>query len=222
VSETHVDGIILSSPVTDCESVLRALETMDVPFVRISPGTNHALTSSVFMDDAQAADDMTTHLINLGHRRIGFIKGHSNHMASDDRQFGYRRALDRVGIPFEPHLVVDGAFDFDSGVAGANALLDLSDCPTAIFASNDDMAAGVLAVAHDRGIDVPGELSVAGFDDTTLARTVWPPLTTIRQPMADLARTATQTLIAGGDISHKRLPHDLVERASVAPPKRNP
>ncbi len=222
VSETQVDGIILSSPVTDCVSVLRALETMDVPFVRISPGTNHALTSSVFMDDAQAADDMTTHLINAGHRRIGFIKGHSNHMASDDRLFGYRRALDRVGIPFEPQLVVDGSFDFDSGVAGARALLDLPERrPTAIFASNDDMAAGVLAVAHDRGIDVPAELSVAGFDDTTLARTVWPPLTTIRQPMADLARTATRILIAGGDITHKRLPHELVERASVAPPKRN-
>jgi LacI family transcriptional regulator len=221
VSETHVDGIILSSPVTDCDPVLRALETMDVPFVRISPGTNHALTSSVFMDDAQAADDMTTHLINAGHRRIGFIKGHSNHMASDDRLFGYRRALDRVGIPFEPQMVVDGEFDFDSGVAGAKVLLDQPNRPTAIFASNDDMAAGVLAVAHDRGINVPAELSVAGFDDTTLARTVWPPLTTIRQPMADLARTATQILIAGGDITHKRLPHYLVERASVAPPKRN-
>jgi LacI family transcriptional regulator len=221
VSETHVDGIILSSPVTDCDPVLRALETLDVPFVRISPGTNHAVTSSVFMDDAQAADDMTTHLINAGHRRIGFIKGHANHMASGDRLFGYRRALDRVGIPFEPGLVVEGEFDFDSGVRGAKALLDQPARPTAIFASNDDMAAGVLAVAHDRAIVLPDELSVAGFDDTTLARTVWPPLTTIRQPMADLARTATQILIAGGDITHKRLPHELVERASVAPPKRN-
>lgn len=222
VTETHVDGIILSSPVTDCEAVLRALDGLDIPFVRISPGTNHALTSSVFMDDAQAADDMTTHLINQGHRRIGFIKGHPNHAASDDRLFGYRRALDRAGIAFEPSLVCDGEFDFDSGVRGADALLDLPDRPTAIFASNDDMAAGVLAVAHDRGIDLPGELSVAGFDDTTLARTVWPPLTTIHQPMAELARAATEVLIAGGDISHRRLPHTLIERASVAPPIRKP
>lgn len=220
VSETHVDGIILSSPVTDCDPVLRALEAMDIPFVRISPGTNHALTSSVFMDDAQAADDMTTHLINAGHRRIGFIKGHQNHMASDDRLFGYRRALDRAGISFDPVLVRDGEFDFDSGTRGGQALLDLPNRPTAIFASNDDMAAGVLAVAHDRGISVPAELSVAGFDDTTLARTVWPPLTTIHQPMAELARTATEILIAGGDITHRRLPHTLVERASVAPPYR--
>jgi LacI family transcriptional regulator len=223
VTETHVDGIILSSPVTDCEAVLRALDRLDIPFVRISPGTNHAMTSSVFMDDAQAADDMTTHLINVGHRRIGFIKGHPNHAASDDRLFGYRRALDRVGIAFEPSLICEGEFDFDSGVRGAGALLDLPDRPTAIFASNDDMAAGVLAVAHDRGIDVPGELSVTGFDDTTLARTVWPPLTTIHQPMAELARTATEILITGGDITHRRLPHTLIERQSVAPPiRKNP
>ena len=222
VSETQVDGIILSSPVTDCVPVLRALEAMDVPFVRISPGTNHALTSSVFMDDAQAADDMTTYLINAGHRRIGFIKGHPNHMASDDRLFGYRRALDRAGIAYEPEMVCDGEFDFESGVRAANRLLDIADRPTAIFASNDDMAAGVLAVAHDRGIELPGQLSVAGFDDTTLARTVWPPLTTIHQPMAELARTATEILIAGGDITHRRLPHSLVERASVAPPYRKP
>ncbi|MFN9579850.1 MAG: LacI family DNA-binding transcriptional regulator [Novosphingobium sp.] len=220
VTETQVDGIILSSPVTDCEPVLRALEAMDIPFVRISPGTNHALTSSVFMDDAQAADDMTTHLINAGHRRIGFIKGHPNHKGSEDRLAGYRRALDRAGIAFDPVLVCDGEFDFDSGVRGAGRLLDLPEPPTAIFASNDDMAAGVLAVAHDRNIDLPGELSVAGFDDTTLARTVWPPLTPIHQPMAELAQTAAEILIEGGDITHRRLPHQLIERASVAPPYR--
>jgi LacI family transcriptional regulator len=220
VTETHVDGIILSSPVTDCDPVLRALEAMDIPFVRISPGTNHALTSSVFMDDAQAADDMTTHLINMGHRRIGFIKGDPNHMASDERLLGYRRALDRAGISFDAVLVADGEFDFESGVRAGNFFLDLPNRPTAIFAANDDMAAGVLAVAHDRNIDLPAELSVAGFDDTTLARTVWPPLTTIHQPMAELARTAAEILIAGGDISHRRLPHRLIERASVAPPAR--
>ncbi|WP_120717372.1 LacI family DNA-binding transcriptional regulator [Tsuneonella amylolytica] len=220
ISETHVDGIVLSSPVTDCEPVLRVLDTLDIPFVRISPGTNHALTSSVFMDDAQAADDMTTHLINHGHRRIGFVKGHPNHMASEERLYGYRKALERAGIAYEPALVLDGTFDFDSGVAAAAALLDLAHPPTAIFAANDDMAAGVLAEAHARGIDLPGALSVGGFDDTTLARTVWPPLTTIHQPMAELARTAAEILIAGGETQHRRLPHQLVERVSVAPPSR--
>ncbi len=215
VSETHVDGIVLSSPVTDCDPVLRALETLGIPFVRISPGTNHAMTSSVFMDDAQAADDMTTHLINLGHRRIAFVKGHPNHMASDERLYGYRRALDRAGLPFDPHWMAEGEFDFDSGFAACDKFLALPERPTAIFASNDDMAAGVLAAAHQAGLELPRELSVAGFDDTTLARMVWPPLTTIRQPTFELAKTATDLLLSGQTLVHRRLQHELVERESV-------
>ena len=209
---------ILSSPVTDCQPVLDVLEAMDVPFVRISPGINHALTSSVFMDDALAADDMTSHLINLGHRRIGFIKGHSNHAGSGDRLGGYVRALDRAGIAADPALIRDGEFDFDSGVAAAVALLDLADPPSAIFASNDDMAAGVLSVAHDRRIDVPRDLSVAGFDDTTVARMVWPKLTTIHQPMWELAEAATALLVEDGPTKHVRLPHQLIERELTARP----
>lgn len=218
ITETHVDGIILSSPVTDCVPVLKMLEGMDIPFVRISPGTNHALTSSVFMDDAQAADDMTTYLINKGHRVIGFIKGHVSHMASEERLFGYRRALDRAAIPFEPALVAQGEFDFDSGVAAATYFLSASRRPTAIFASNDDMAAGVLSVAHDLGLNVPEDLSVAGFDDTTLARMVWPQLTTIHQPTRELASVAAELLLDMSQTTHRRLPHLLVERASVAAP----
>ena len=218
VRETHVDGVILSSPVTDCRAVLDALEAMDVPFVRISPGTNHALTSSVFMDDAQAADDITTHLANLGHRRIGFIQGHANHAASLDRLLGYRRGLERAGIPFCDDYVRPGEFDFDSGVAAAGIMLDLASPPTAIFASNDDMAAGVLSVAHNRGIDIPLMLSVAGFDDTTLARMVWPTLTTIHQPMSKLAEAATGLLLEGGPTQHVRLPHQLIIRGSTSRP----
>jgi LacI family transcriptional regulator len=217
IDETHVDGIILSSPVTDCAAVLDELEERGIPFVRISPGTNHALTSSVFMDDVQAADDMTTHLINLGHRIIGFIMGHPNHMASEQRLFGYKRALDRAGISFEPGLVRPGEFDFASGALAAESLLALPRRPSAIFASNDDMAAGVLAVAHRLGLAIPGDLSVGGFDDTALAQIVWPPLTTIRQPTRDLAYAAANLLFERGEgAEHRRLQHELVTRASTA------
>jgi len=220
IDETHVDGVILSSPVTDAPDVLAELERRGVRFVRISPGTNHALTSSVFMDDVQAADDMTSHLINQGHKRIGFVLGHPNHMASDQRHFGYRRALDRAGIAYEPALVRQGAFDFASGREAAEALIALPAPPTAIFASNDDMAAGILAYAHSLGLDVPQDLSVAGFDDTALASLVWPPLTTIRQPVRDLAYTATQLLLRpNADVIHQRLPHELVIRNSTGRPR---
>jgi LacI family transcriptional regulator len=217
IRQTHVDGIVLSSPVTDCVPVLKMLESLNVPFVRISPGTSHALTSSVYMDDVQAGDDMTAHLLNLGHRRIGFIKGHPNHMASRDRYDGYVRALERVGIAPDPELVADGAFDFESGLAAGRRFLALAHRPTAIFASNDDMAVGVQAAAHEAGVRMPDQLSVAGFDGTTLSRMVWPPLTTIAQPMQELAHTATAILLSGQTRVHRRLPHQLIERASTIP-----
>jgi LacI family transcriptional regulator len=221
IDQTRVDGVILSSPVTDAVAVLDELEARGVPYVRISPGTEHGRSPSVTMDDVQAADDMTRHLIALGHRRIGFVVGHVNHTASDLRLFGYRRALDQAGIAFEPRYVRPGAFDFASGEAAGDVLLDLPKPPTAIFASNDDMAAGVLTVAHRRGISVPRDLSVAGFDDTALAGQLWPPLTTVRQPTRDLAYAATGLLFAG-DLAHRRLPHELVVRGSTAPAPPDP
>ena len=220
IDQTQVDGVILSSPVTDAVAVLDELERRDVPYVRISPGTEHGRSSAVFMDDVQAADDMTTHLLSLGHRRIGFIVGHVNHTASDQRLFGYRRALDRAGVHFEPRYVRPGAFDFASGEAAADMLLDLAQPPTAIFASNDDMAAGVLTVAHRRGLSPPHDLSVSGFDDTALAGQLWPPLTTVRQPTRDLAYAAASLLFSGdGAAVQRRLPHELVIRGSTAKPR---
>lgn len=220
IDQTHVDGVILSSPVTDAMAVLDELEARGVPYVRISPGTEHGRSSSVAMDDVQAADDMTSHLVALGHRRIGFIVGHVNHTASEQRLFGYRRALDRAQIQFEPRYVQPGAFDFASGEAAADMLLDLARPPTAIFASNDDMAAGVLTVAHRRGLSLPGDLSVAGFDDTPLASQLWPPLTTVRQPTRDLAFAAASLLFRtdAGPV-HRRLAHELVLRGSTGAPR---
>jgi LacI family transcriptional regulator len=221
IDQTRVDGVILSSPVTDSAAALEELERRGVPYVRISPGTEHERSSSVSMDDVQAADDMTSHLIALGHRRIGFVVGHPNHTASELRLFGYRRALDRAGLALEPKYVRPGAFDFASGEAAADVMLDLPQPPTAIFASNDDMAAGVLAVAHRRGLAVPGDLSVAGFDDTALASQLWPPLTTVRQPTRALAYAAAGLLFgAQGEVVHRRLPHELVLRGSTAPPRQ--
>jgi LacI family transcriptional regulator len=173
--------------------------------------------------DEDAADEMTGHLLQLGHRRIGFIVGHPDHGQSHDRLAGYRRALKRNNIDFDDDLVEQGRFDYESGYSCARNLLSSTPPPTAIFASNDPMAMGVLSAAHEMGFDVPGELSVAGFDDTPLARHAWPPLTTVRQPIAEVARLATEVLLkrlqgrSEGD-SYHRLQAELVRRASTASP----
>lgn len=220
VTETQVDGIVLSSPVADSPAVLAALEAMELPFVRISPAMASARegSASVFIDDAAAARAMTAHLIGQGHRSIAFVQGHPNHLASAERLLGFRQALIAAGLRSEGALIQPGLFDFDSGYAAGERLLRLRPRPTAVFAANDDMAAGVLAAAHAAGLDLPAELSVAGFDDTTLARCVWPALTTVRQPVEELAHAATTALLAGDLDSHREHPFHLVLRQSVAPP----
>lgn len=220
IDQAQLDGIIMTPPVTDVGTALAELFRRKIPVVRVQPGTDLTATSAVYIDNVQAADDMTAYLISLGHRRIGLVTGHANYFASGQRLTGYRQALQRAGIGFDASLVFPGQFDFQSGAAAAEALLALDEPPTAIFASSDDMAAGVLAAAHRIGISVPGQLSVAGFDDTDLAQVVWPSLTTIHQPIRDLGYAAADLLLEFGEtIERRQLPHELIVRGSTAPPR---
>lgn len=211
------DGLILTPPVCDDEAVLAELERRGVPYVRISPGIDPTRGPSAFIDNRAAARAMTGRLLELGHRRIGFVAGHPRYAASAQRLAGHRDALEAAGIGADPDLIRPGLFDFRSGSAAAEALLALSAPPSAIFASSDDMAAGVLAVSHARGLRVPEDLSIAGFDDTDLASLVWPPLTTIRQPTRDMAYAAADLLFRIDEgPEHRELPFALIERASTA------
>jgi len=218
-----VDGLILPPPLCDSEPVLSALQASGAPAVAVATGRAREEISTVRIDDRGAARVMTEHLLRLGHRRIGFIAGHPNQTASAERLAGYRAALAASGTAFDPQLVVQGYFTFRSGWEAAERLLDLGAPPTAIFAANDDMAAAVVAVAHRRGLDVPRALSVCGFDDSAQATNVWPELTTVRQPIAEMAREAVLLLAAGlqapGDaVADRLLPHALIRRSSDAPP----
>lgn len=219
VDATSVDGLILTPPVTDYPAILDLLARRGVRFVRVSPGGDTGLTSCSFIDNVAAARAMTQHLIGLGHRRIGFVKGHPDYATSAHRFAGYAEALAAAGISQEPELIRGGFFDFASGGKAAESMFDLPDPPTAIFASSDDMAAGVLAAAHKRGLRIPDDLSVAGFDDTALASVVWPPLTTIRQPTRAMGYQAADLLLAGDDapIERREVPFELVVRASTGP-----
>ncbi len=219
VDQSRPDGLILTPPASDHLVLLAELERRGVPFVRIQPGAQVELTSSAYVDNEQAAFDMTAHLLGLGHKRIGFIVGDRGYAASGHRLSGYIRALTDAGIGIDLDLVCQGQFDFVSGASAAEQLLALPDRPTAIFASSDDMAAGALATAHRLGVDVPHALSIAGFDDTPFAPIVWPALTTVHQPVRELAEAAADMLLAStGTIERRQLPHSLVIRDSTAAP----
>jgi LacI family transcriptional regulator len=222
-----IDGVILPPPLCDFADVTRALHDANVPAVAVATGRPPPDVSAVRIDDFAAAKAMTRHLIALGHRRIGFIKGHPNQTASGQRFEGHLTALAEAGVAPADELVEQGYFSYRSGFEAAERLLALADPPTAIFASNDDMAAASIAAAHRAGLDVPRDLTVVGFDDSAIATTVWPELTTIRQPIADMSRQAVTLLFeeirsrrAGEKAQHPHALQDfsLIRRASDAAP----
>ena len=225
--ERGIDGIILPPPLCDSAAVLEVLTEAGVPTVVVATGSPPEHLLAVTIDDHQAAYTMTRHILSLGHRRVGFIVGETNQTASARRLEGYRAALREAGLAADDALIAPGRFTYRSGLDAAERLLDHAEPPTAIFASNDDMAAATVAVAHRRGLDVPGDVTVCGFDDTTLAIAIWPELTTIHQPIADMSRAAVEMLVAairGGGVAsrHRLLDFTLVRRQSDAAPRRRP
>lgn len=220
IDTSRLDGIILTPPVSDNQAVLDLLERRAIRVVRVSPGSRAGATATVSIDNRAAAFEATTHLLSLGHRRIGHIAGHVDYATSAQRRDGYLAALAVAGVPSDPALIQPGRYDFPSGAAAAEMLLDLPIPPTAIFAASDDMAAGALATSHRRGLSIPDELSVVGFGDDPLAGYVWPALTTMRQPVRDLAWNAADLLLAAeeGEVEQRQLPHQLILRDSAAAP----
>jgi LacI family transcriptional regulator len=218
------EGVLLFPPLCFSTSLLKELHKLKIPVVRVAAADLPDRSPCVDVDDRAAARQMTEHLIGLGHRNIGFIKGHPDHPASELRYQGFREALRAAGLGASAQNIAQGLFSMESGVIAARELLSRKPRPTAIFASNDDMAAGCLVVAHEAGISVPSQLSVAGFDDSYLAQMVWPPLTTIRQPIYDIGFMAAHqlfTLIRGGRPPNQlTLSHRLIERATTASPAK--
>ena len=225
--EDAVDGIILAPPLSDSRQAFEIVKAMDIPAVTIGSQHEDDRISSVHINDVDAARSMTEHLIALGHRRIGFIIGHPAQSASRQRLKGYRLAMRNAGIEVAEELVVQGEFSYQSGFEAADKLLKLDNRPTAIFACNDDMAAGAIATAHRHQIDVPKDLTVCGFDDTMLALTIWPAITTMRQPIAEMSKAAVGILdkiirqkLVGQAVSPQYLEFDfsLIKRQSDGPP----
>ena len=224
----RVDGIILLPPLSNHDELVRQVSISSVPFVQIVPADLTTANCYLNMDDARAAYELTDYLISLGHKRIAHIKGHPAHGASIQRYEGYCAALREAGLEPDRALVSEGLFNIGSGEQAAQELLHVANRPTAIFAANDDMAAGAINAARTLGLEVPGDLSIVGFDDSEIASVTCPPLTTVRQPIENMAKGAVDLLIetikdnggAGADkvARFRHFGFELVERGSATRP----
>lgn len=225
LSSLRPDGVILTPPSSDHPVVLSVLKKKQIPFARMGAtgkGPGHRL----YMDDAAAARDVTRHLLDLGHRRIGFITGSYRFASSLQRVKAFHETLVRAGIQVEDAWIQRGDFSFDSGLLATETLLNLEVRPTAIVSSNDEMALAALQIAQKQGLKVPDDLSIVSFDDGAGVRISSPAITAVKQPVSEMAARAAELLIADSDAGDKwkpteaTLPHALVVRESSGCPKR--
>lgn len=228
VDRSRLAGLVLTPPMSERSELLAALRARDIACVciisaREDPGEQ---TPCVYVNDRGAAYAVTEHLIRMGHMRIGFLWGDMEHRSSQERYAGYVEALADYGIRLDEQWVMSGRFSFDDGFRGARRLFALDQRPTAIFGSNDEIAAGVLAAARSIGLDVPRDLSIAGFEGNPFSNQVWPPLTTAQQSTHEIGRQAALRLMAElqqASVSSSMAANlgfvpELVVRGSTAPP----
>jgi len=226
LGQLRLEAAILLPPLSDHVIILDRLRQAEVPIVRVAPSRSPDDSPAIRIDDYSAAREMTDYLLGLGHRRIGFILGRAEHGATEQRRCGFFDAMAAAGAPIDPSIVLTGNFVFADGVICAEQMLDAPEPPTAIFASNDDTAAAVITVAQQRGLCLPEQLSVVGFDDASVASMIWPSLTTVRQPVADMARAAADLVIEFAPrrngwprpLPDRTLGYELIKRFSAAPP----
>lgn len=196
VNHSRLAGLVLTPPFSEMPSITDTLENIGVEFVRIISGSTPSLKLSncVLVDDFTAAFKITDHLLELGHTDIAFLCGDEEHSSSGERLAGFQAALTKKGIQPKADFIVPGSYSFESGVTGAKQLLALAKKPTAIFACNDEIAAGALFAARLMNVRIPEALSIAGFENSPFSRQTWPPLTTAHQPNTIIAQQAAGLL----------------------------
>jgi len=226
VERQKLHGVILLPPVSEDANLTRALQEVGCEYVRVASvkldSTAHMITSN----DREATAEVARYLESLGHQKVGLIAGPNQYRSAHERAGGFLNVLQQHGIRVPPDYVLEGAYTFDSGVVCAEALLARNPRPTAIFACNDEMAAGVYKAAYRLGLRIPEDLSVVGFDDSPLASRLWPSLTTVRLPIRDMGRLAAAKLLPNmprteADTAATSLvvPH-LIVRDSSRPPRK--
>ena len=218
-------GVLLMPPISENDAVARLCNEIGCRYVRMGSATLDSDEHMVASNDREAVAAAVRYLIEQGHRRIGLVAGPHGFRSARERRLGFEDALRDAGIALPRSMIAEGTYRFESGLIAAERLLDVVPRPTAIFSSNDEMAAGVIHAACQRALTVPRDLSVIGFDDTPIAAHMWPPLTTVRWPIASMARSAALKLITGiadNDDAGVQEPSmflsTLIRRGSVAAP----
>jgi DNA-binding LacI/PurR family transcriptional regulator len=223
--ERRVDGIIVTASRVGAQ-YMPLLTHMQVPIVLLNNQHPSQFAHSVMIANVQASLDATRHLIALGHRRIAYLGDSQGYQSDAERYAGYRRALEESGLPLEPRMTVHGDGKPEGAEAAAGVLLALAKPPTAIFCYNDMSALGAMRRVRDRGLRVPRDISIVGFDDLYISQYLDPPLTTVRQPMRRMGRMAMETLLnifAGAASGHDiKVPGELIVRQSTAAPRAVP
>ena len=221
VRASGFDGLILTPPISDDAEVRRVLDELNVLFACVGPNNGDCSSTYSNNEDTRATRELIGYLAGLGHRDIAIIRGNSSHASAAARVEGFKRGLSEQGLIYRNEFDEPGLYSVDSGYEAASRLLGLLRPPSAIFACNDDMAAGTLLAARDRGLDVPAQLSIAGFDDSAIASIVTPRLTTIHQPIRQMAGDAADHLLCliRGDPVSEGAPvrFHLVRGASAGP-----
>lgn len=225
VTRQKLDGVILLPPVSENDSLAALLKSLECPYVRVLSAPLDELENLVLSKDRESSAQVAEHLAQLGHTRIAMIVGPANYRSAHERLAGFSSALAERGLTLAPDFVVEGQYTFESGAACAELLLSRTPRPTAIFAGNDETAAGVYRTAYLRGLKIPDDLTVIGFDDSPLASRLCPSLTTMHQPIRDMGRLAAEKLMArvarvpGPPPTASTFLPQLVVRESSAPPK---
>jgi len=223
VERQKLFGVVMPPSISEDEQLARLLEELKCSYIRIASVPLDRPERMIVSYDRRGGEAAARHLIELGHRRIGFISGPPTFRSTHERRAGLEDGLAAGGLSLSPEFVAEGAYTFDSGVACGAALLAKAVRPTAVFCANDEMAAGLLQAARRAGLRVPQDLSVVGFDDFQVATQVWPPLTTLHTPTRDIGRLAALKLFALADeveepeIDEESLVMRLVVRESTGP-----
>ncbi len=218
LEQQRLYGVLLLPPISENDALADLCDELGVAWVRMGSARLDEDQHMVASNDREAVAKAVAYLIGRGHRRIGFVAGPEGFRSAAERALGYRDALETAGLAMDAAIMAEGSYTFETGIAAGEKLLAASPRPTAIFASNDEMAAGVLHAMRKQGLSVPEDLSIVGFDDTAIAAHIWPPLTTVRWPIQAMAKAAAIKLIDPTE-ARRQPSHflsDLIERASVA------